>query len=377
VVWIGWVLGGFALLAFLVCAWMVIETTVRHSADTCPGDPAAGSSGDIFRIRLGRYVLSVGSSVLWHPWFRRTTIVDPAQVVNGEPVVVGRGFQTPLFRVSFGLSWPYPWTEPRNRGPRPLEPERAKLTTLDERLLRAVDDGKPDLVEELVKAGANMEARDEHGSTPLMRACMHGNTDMVRQLIRLGADVQACDDHGGSPLLFASLDGDAEAVAALLEKGAHPNDHPVGAVTPLMFAVDGGSLPVGRLLLQHGADANAYEGQTTEGSALLRAVRGRGRKTPNIGIVEALLDSGAEVNVRDRYYGHTPLMTAAGFGNLPLVRLLVSRGADPTLRAKNGMTALDRARLSKCCEVADFLTTEVAGRKEAGPPLSPADSGGS
>ncbi|MDR1802322.1 MAG: ankyrin repeat domain-containing protein [Treponema sp.] len=60
----------------------------------------------------------------------------------------------------------------------------------------------------------------------------------------------------------------------------------------------------------------------------------------NLGGARSALDAGANVNARDSYL-QTPLMMASVSGNLEVVKYLVERGADITLRDENGDTALD------------------------------------
>lgn len=51
----------------------------------------------------------------------------------------------------------------------------------------------------------------------------------------------------------------------------------------------------------------------------------------------------------------TPLMYAARYNNVKLLKLLISNGADTTLKSKIGYTALGYAKLSKASEAVAFL----------------------
>ena len=66
-----------------------------------------------------------------------------------------------------------------------------------------------------------------------------------------------------------------------------------------------------------------------------KAVRGSDRA-----LVEQLLQNGADVNLRDRRGGATPLMFAAAFGSLETMTLLIDKGADVNARTTGGATAL-------------------------------------
>src|SRR5689334_11574492 len=56
--------------------------------------------------------------------------------------------------------------------------------------------------------------------------------------------------------------------------------------------------------------------------------------------VAALLQSGADVNMKDRRGGATPLMNAAAFGSIETMRLLIEKGADVNARSAGNATAL-------------------------------------
>jgi uncharacterized protein len=70
--------------------------------------------------------------------------------------------------------------------------------------------------------------------------------------------------------------------------------------------------------------------------------------------LRALLDTGSDVNTRDRYH-QTGLMLAAQGGHAAVVRLLVERGADLNVAAKFGLTALMLAVIGGHTEVVRLL----------------------
>jgi hypothetical protein len=85
-------------------------------------------------------------------------------------------------------------------------------------LHRAASDGELARVMELVDAGADLDARDHNGSTPLMLAMYHGHTDVARLLVERGSDLAVVDLGGRNARDWA------EAMPALIpllgERGA-------------------------------------------------------------------------------------------------------------------------------------------------------------
>jgi hypothetical protein len=103
-------------------------------------------------------------------------------------------------------------------------------------LLSAVEDSRPDLVEEAVQRGVNLEAKDARGYTALILAAYRGRTPLLRFLVQAGANVNARDRHGNSVLSFAAQQGDLEAVKLLVASGADLNIRGQNGYTALKIA---------------------------------------------------------------------------------------------------------------------------------------------
>jgi ankyrin repeat protein len=81
------------------------------------------------------------------------------------------------------------------------------------------------VVKLLLEKGADLEAKDEFGRTPLSWAAEEGHEGVVKLLLEKGADLEAKDEFGQTPLSRAAESGH-EAVVKLLEKGARHYNNP-------------------------------------------------------------------------------------------------------------------------------------------------------
>ena len=99
----------------------------------------------------------------------------------------------------------------------------AQLHTTTEQtdlLFRAVREGNTAMVKSLLSArGADVNAINEHGRTPLLEAARYGHNDIVRVLIASGANVKAKDKDGKTALMLAIQGKHDEVVRVLKQAG--------------------------------------------------------------------------------------------------------------------------------------------------------------
>lgn len=156
-------------------------------------------------------------------------------------------------------------------------------------------------------------------SQALIEAVQNEDRGAVAALIGKKVDVNAQEDDGATPLAWAVVRCNLELARLLLEAGANPNLTNEQGIGPLNIAITNGSPGMVELLLGKGANANITResGETP----LMTAAR-----LGQIEIMKMLLDYHADVNVREKRFGQTALMWAAG--HPAAVQVLVQHGAD-------------------------------------------------
>jgi len=98
------------------------------------------------------------------------------------------------------------------------------------------------------------------GNAPLHSASYHGGyLNIICILLEYGADINAQNNVGATPLRWATFSRNPELVCVLLEQGADPNISMHNGTTPLHRAVEMGSTQIVRLLLQRGADVDVVD----------------------------------------------------------------------------------------------------------------------
>lgn len=129
----------------------------------------------------------------------------------------------------------------------------------------------------LESAGVRIEWRNAAGWTALHEAAWMGHVGMVRLLLEFGAEVDARDAKGRTPLHFAvGCGGGEEGVQVLLDAGAHVNRGDVVGMTPLHVAAgSGGEGGVVGLLVRSGGDPGL---QTLRGKTAVHFAKKRARR---------------------------------------------------------------------------------------------------
>ena len=116
-------------------------------------------------------------------------------------------------------------------------------------------EGDLERVRQLIQEGQNVNS-DSIGDTPLIWAANNGHDQIVGELIRAGADVNGKDNGKQTALHKASWCGHSSVIKTLAEAGANPNVQDVGRVTPLMEAAYWGYANVVVELIRAGADVS-------------------------------------------------------------------------------------------------------------------------
>ena len=179
----------------------------------------------------------------------------------------------------------------------------------------------------------------------------------LRRRIVLLATVLATAAWSGAPdeaLVDAARAGDLEEVRALLAQGVDASTAKGDGMTALHWAAERGHTVMAEELIAAGA---AVATGTRVGGYTPLHLAARGGHAE---VVRALLDAGTEVDVVTTSSRVTALhLAAAALGGADAVRVLLERGADPTIRANDGWTAGEAARMAGHMDIANTLERRI------------------
>lgn len=222
----------------------------------------------------------------------------------------------------------------------------------------AAKNGHLDVVRLLVAEGAaiNNEANDG-GSTALFCAAECGQFDVVRFLCENGANVLWRRFDGVSSLCIAARNGSVDIVEYLAEVCSADLNAVTFDLTALNEAVIHGRTDVLRVLLAH--NANTRDDGERRSNLLCQAI-----VYNRADIAHLLVKYGADANavyrmtVNDVELEVTPLLVAAGCGNLKLVKFLCACGADVEGASNEDETALFFAATFGKLDVVEYLVSQ-------------------
>lgn len=233
-------------------------------------------------------------------------------------------------------------------------------------------------IKALVMAGADVNARDNMGYSPLAWAAYAGTVDTFYGLKAMGADQSVISNKGETVLMMAAKNpnptilenllmhwprseleakdsdgetafasavhvGNAAPIEDFLKAGVEVDTRDKYDTTPLMWMATKGMWN-DPLLIAAGADVNAKD---SEGDRPLNwAAAGTDSPTQIKYQIDVLLDAGAKIDAEDNL-GNTPLMDAALYKHPQAAAELLQRGANGALHNKKGQTAYDIAKTEK------------------------------
>jgi Ankyrin repeats (3 copies)/Ankyrin repeat len=134
-----------------------------------------------------------------------------------------------------------------------MDPNAKKKDGGDTALIAAARRECSEVVESVLRRGANVNAKNEQGATAMLMAAGGFNNTIVRNLLNHGADVNSRTNDGFTALMFAAANNQSDNVRILLRAGADVGVKNKDGKTALAFASELGRLEIVELLKSAGA----------------------------------------------------------------------------------------------------------------------------
>ncbi|KAM4578285.1 death-associated protein kinase 1 [Fundulus diaphanus] len=176
---------------------------------------------------------------------------------------------------------------------------------------------------------------NKHGTPPLLIAAGCGNIQIIEVLMRKGAEIQANDKSGANAIYYAARHGHVETLKFLHEKKCPLDVQDKSGETALHVAARYGNVDVVSYLCSIRANPDLTD---REQETPLHCAAWHGYSA----VARALCQAGCRVDAKNRE-GESPLLTASARGFVDIVECLVEHKADLEATDKDGHTALHLA----------------------------------
>ncbi|KAA8591712.1 B-cell lymphoma 3 protein homolog [Etheostoma spectabile] len=203
------------------------------------------------------------------------------------------------------------------------------------------------LIQLLLWAHRGLDVYNNLRQTPLHLAVITQQANMVEALLRDGADPAALDRNGQTALHLCCEYDQRDCLSIVLSRSSSSiclEIRNYDGLSPLHLAVLRGHRDLAKMLLDAGADINAMDIKSGQ-SPLMHAV-----ESNNADMVHFLIESGCDVNSQS-YSGNTALHSACGRGQVDTVRLLLKSGADSSIKNYHNDTPVMVAKNKKIADV--------------------------
>ncbi|XP_048254580.1 putative ankyrin repeat protein RF_0381 [Haliotis rufescens] len=198
----------------------------------------------------------------------------------------------------------------------------------------------------------NREIRDRRERTPVMAAACAGHKDVVKLLINAGSNVSLVEDHGYNILHIATCIGHVAMVKYILSQNILDiNSRTKCNRTPVMMAANRSYRNVLAVLVSEGADVSLRD---RRGNNILHYTCAGGQME----MVKYVLSlNKVDINRRGQH-GWTSVMVAARLGNREMLDLLMSKGSNVSLTAKEETNILHAACIGGHLEMVKYVVSQ-------------------